>query len=141
MSSMSEKGLEEFLSQPILARIATVDKYGNPYIATMWFAYEDGAILMSTGKHSKKVENLKENPATAVSVDITEGGFKFKGAIFRGRAELIEEDVGGVSESIYRKYLGSLDHPLVKNLLKADRVIIKLKPEWKSTWDNTKERG
>jgi len=98
MSEMSEKDMEGFLSQPLIARLATVGD-GEPYVAPMWFLYEDGVIVMSTGRDSKKVENIRQNPKVAVAIDTTQGGFAFQGVIVRGRAELQEGgDKGNLGE-------------------------------------------
>jgi len=139
--SMTEEELEEYLSKPILARIATVGKSGKPYIAPVWFIYEDGELLMSTGRGSVKIRNLKANPAAAVSIDTTEGGFQSKGVIMRGRAEVEEDPEANVAKRIYLKYLGSLEHPMAQQLLSMPRATIRLRPERTISWDYAKMRG
>ncbi|GBE17506.1 pyridoxamine 5'-phosphate oxidase [archaeon BMS3Abin16] len=139
--SMTKEEVTEFLSQPILARIATVGMKGKPYIAPVWFIYEEGTLVISTGKDSVKVRNIKNNPAVAVDIDTTEGGFQSKGVIFRGKAEIDETNTTETAKRIYMKYLGSLDHPMAQQLLSMPRATIRLKPERTTSWDYAKIGG
>lgn len=139
--SMTQKELGEFLSKPILARIATVGKNSAPHIAPMWFVYENGTLIISTGRDAAKIKNIKNNPAVAVSIDTTEGGFQSGGVILRGKAELVEKDTLEITKKIYKKYLGSLDNPMAKQLLQLPRTVIKLKPQKIFSWDYAKMRG
>ena len=59
MEMMTQEELEEFLSKPILARIATVGKDCAPHIAPVWFIYDDGAIMIGTRKDTTKIRNIK----------------------------------------------------------------------------------
>jgi len=68
MENMTQKELEEFLASPILARIATVGKDGSQHIAPLWFLYENGTIIISTRKGTTKINNIKNNPAVAISI-------------------------------------------------------------------------
>lgn len=139
--SMTQKELEEFLFKPILARIATVGKNSAPHIAPMWFVYENGTLIISTGRDAAKIKNIKNNPAVVVSIDTTEGGFQSRGVILRGKAELVEKDTLEITKKIYKKYLGSLDNPMANQLLQIPRTVIKLKPQKIFSWDYAKMRG
>jgi PPOX class probable F420-dependent enzyme len=136
--SMTQKELEEFLSKPILARIATVGKNSAPHIAPVWFMYENGALIISTGRDAAKIKNIKRNPAVAVCIDTTEGGFQSRGVILRGKAELVEKDTLEITKKIYKKYLDNLDNPMAKQLLQMPRTVIKLKPQKIFSWDYSK---
>lgn len=138
--SMTDEEIKKYLSQPIIARIATVGDDNKPYIAPVWFIYEEGTLLISTGRSSVKIRNIKANPHVAVAIDTTEGGFKSKGVIFRGKAELDETNTVETARKIYKKYLGSLDHPIAKQLLSMPRATIRLKPERTTSWDYAKKR-
>ena len=102
--SMSKEELEQYLSQPLIARIATVGKNQSPNIHPIWFIFEDGVIIMSTGRDSAKIKSIKKNPNIAVAVDSTEGGFQSRGVVFRGHAELLEEDALELTKKIFTKY-------------------------------------
>ncbi len=143
MEIMTHEELEEFLSKPILARIATVGKNCTPHIAPVWFIYDDGAVIIGTRKNTMKIRNIKNNPAVAIAIDtivgesVSDGA---KGAIFKGKAELVEEDTLEIIQKLCKKYLGSLDHPAAKQLLHdpSPSVVIKLKPQKIISWDSSK---
>ncbi|MEM4524609.1 MAG: pyridoxamine 5'-phosphate oxidase family protein, partial [Archaeoglobaceae archaeon] len=67
--SMSQKEIQEFLSKPLIARIATVGKDLTPNVHPVWFLYDGEFIYISTGKFSAKVRNIIRNPKVAVVVD------------------------------------------------------------------------
>ncbi len=143
MEIMTQEELEEFLSKPILARIATVGKNCTPHIAPVWFIYDNGAIMIGTLKKTKKIRNIKNNPAVAVAIDTIVGesvSGGAKGAIFQGKAELVEKDTLETIQKLCIKYLGSLDHPIAEQLLhdRGPSVVIKLKPQKIISWDSSK---
>ncbi len=143
MEIMTQEELEEFLSKPILARIATVGKNCTPHIAPVWFIYDNGAIMIGTLKKTKKIKNIKNNPAVAVAIDTIVGesvSGGAKGARFQGKAELVEKDTLETIQKLCIKYLGSLDHPIAEQLLHdpSPSVVIKLKPQKIVSWDSSK---
>ena len=82
--SMSENEIKDYLAQPILARIATVDDGRMPNIHPMWFLYEDSRMFMTTPKTAVKIRNIKNNNSVAIAVDTGEEG-NIKGVVFRGK--------------------------------------------------------
>jgi len=60
---------EEFLAEANVAILATVDKQGRPHAAPVWYLYEDGALVISTGRGSQKHRNVEANPEVTVVVD------------------------------------------------------------------------
>jgi nitroimidazol reductase NimA-like FMN-containing flavoprotein (pyridoxamine 5'-phosphate oxidase superfamily) len=136
--SMTDVELKKYLSQPILARIATSGKTNKPLVHPMWFIYDDGQLIMSTAKDSAKARNIKANPSVSISIDTTKGEMQHKGTIFRGRAQLINEDVKKTTKRIYNKYMKSLEDPMTQQLINMPRVIIKMRPDKQYSWDYTK---
>jgi nitroimidazol reductase NimA-like FMN-containing flavoprotein (pyridoxamine 5'-phosphate oxidase superfamily) len=60
-ASMSKKEIEEFLSVPRIARMASI-KDGKPHIVPVWFYYDGTNIIVSTAKNTRKTKNLQNNP-------------------------------------------------------------------------------
>jgi PPOX class probable F420-dependent enzyme len=60
---------EEFLAEANVAVLATVDRRGRPHAAPIWYLYEDGALLMSTGHGSQKHRNLESNDNVTLVID------------------------------------------------------------------------
>ena len=65
---MSEAGREEFLKQANVAILATVGPAGA-HAVPIWYLYEDGAFVMSTGRGSQKHRDIERNPNVTLVVD------------------------------------------------------------------------
>lgn len=135
------EALDAFLNQPILARIATI-RDNRPHVVPMWFDWDGISLWMETGYGFQKHKNLLENPNCAVSIDVTEGGLRFKGAIMEGVAEIItdtEPFVRDTVERIYSKYLGDAGilEPTPQEMINNPHAIIRLQPTRILTWDET----
>ena len=60
---------EELLNQPNVAVLATVGPGGRAHAAPIWYLYEDGVFVMSTGRGSRKHRNVEKNPEVTLVVD------------------------------------------------------------------------
>jgi PPOX class probable F420-dependent enzyme len=58
-----------FLSEANVAVLASVDRRGRAHAAPVWYLYEDGAIIISTGRGSQKHRNIQANPEITLVVD------------------------------------------------------------------------
>jgi PPOX class probable F420-dependent enzyme len=139
---MDRAVMNAFLSKPVLARIATI-RGDWPHVAPMWFDWDGESIWMETGLGFQKQKNLMANPHCAVTIDITEGGLRFKGVILEGDVELIIEPEAFVRETatrIYRKYLGEegIAAPTPSQMIANPHAIIRLRPQRIRTWDDTR---
>ena len=77
---------EEFLKQANVAILATVDGSGRPHAAPIWYLYEDGVLLMSTGGGSQKHRNIERNPQVTLVVD--KRTLPYYALMVHGRAEI-----------------------------------------------------
>jgi PPOX class probable F420-dependent enzyme len=67
---VSEKeNREEFLKQPNVAVLATVGRGGRAHAAPIWYLYENGIFVMSTGRGSQKHRNIERHPEATLVVD------------------------------------------------------------------------
>jgi general stress protein 26 len=122
--STTETEVERFLESNLNLQLATLEEDSYPNINQVWFYYDknSGKIYATTHKESRKVQNIRRNPEKIYfSIDdedsSTEG---LKGVKGRARATIISEDrqkVISIVESIYLKYLGTLDDPWAKQLM------------------------
>ncbi len=140
--SMSKAELDAYLAQPLIARIATV-RNDRPHVVPVWYDWDGQSIWIETGLNFQKHKNLMRNPNCAIVIDTTEGGLRFKGVIFEGKAELITEPVEFVRETvirIYTRYLGEegILAPTPQKMIQSPHVIIKLTPERVISWDYTR---
>jgi len=82
---VSEAEREEFLKQANVAILATVGPAGA-HAVPIWYLYEDGAFLMSTGRGSQKHRDLERNPNVTLVVD--RRTLPYYAVMARGRVEV-----------------------------------------------------
>jgi nitroimidazol reductase NimA-like FMN-containing flavoprotein (pyridoxamine 5'-phosphate oxidase superfamily) len=95
--------VDEFLSQPLTARIAT----NGPTVRPTWFLWEDDAFWVLTGTWARLPDRVRADPAIALVVDecdLTTG--TIRQVIARGRAELLPFDISRGRRKLAR-YLGA----------------------------------
>ena len=66
---MSQEQQEEFLKQTDVAVISTIDDFGRPRSAPIWFQWEDGVAYMFTARRTLKWRNLQERPYASLCID------------------------------------------------------------------------
>jgi nitroimidazol reductase NimA-like FMN-containing flavoprotein (pyridoxamine 5'-phosphate oxidase superfamily) len=138
---MSREEAERFLESKLNLQIATIDEKGEPNIQPVWFYYdkEEGKLLILTSKLAKKTQNLINRPTIYFSID--DENPPYKGVKGKGSAIIVEEPnrIVPQAEKISMKYLGTLDHPVAREM--ADRskngegVLVEIIPKFFSTWD------
>jgi len=60
---------EAFLNESNVAVLATVDPRGRAHAAPIWYVYDNGVFIMSTGSGSQKHRNIEANPEVTLVVD------------------------------------------------------------------------
>lgn len=60
--------LEEMLSRPNPAVVATVRPDGQPVSVATWYAYENGRVLLSMDAERKRLEYLRNDPRISLTV-------------------------------------------------------------------------
>jgi len=60
---------EAFLREGNVAVLATVDRRGRAHAAPIWYLYENGEFVMSTGRGSQKHRNIEANPEVTLVID------------------------------------------------------------------------
>ena len=98
--------VQELLSGANLARLAYVGLDGRPRVVPIWFAHNDGDLMMITGPKAEKAKALAANPAVAMTIDSSTPPYKV--LLVQGDARL--EEVEGMAPEypeIVRRYLGA----------------------------------
>ena len=132
--------VEEFLTRPLLGRLATASPDGQPHVVPVWFLWEDGAAWISSYRSTRKVIDLERNPKCALVVDVEEAEGSLTAVMLEGRAELVGTPANAVKqriERIYTKYLGAEgvhDNDPQEWLNSAENVLVKLTPTRVKTW-------
>jgi len=145
-ASMSEKEIQEFLSIPRLARMATIQN-GRPHLVPVWYFYDGTNIIVSSPKGTKKTKNLQRNPNVSIIVDIVDGrvqdlsfATKAKAVIIEGIAELHDDTDSSFARKTYERYAGknALNNPQVQFSVSLPRHMVVIKPTKIMSWDFTK---
>jgi len=142
MPTMTKSEIDAFLAEPVLARISTVRPDGRPHVAPMWFWWDGTSTYMETPPNAIKANNLRHNPNCAITIDVTQGGLRFKAVLLEGQAELLTDRqfVLETVTRIYTKYLGpeGVKSATPQRMIHNEHVIIKLTPGRVVTWDETR---
>lgn len=89
MSDVPPEAERLLTSEPVIAHLATCAD-GRPHVAPVWYRYVDGVVeILTTGR---KLENLRENPLAALSVQKDEGGRTEWMVSIRGTATVVEDE-------------------------------------------------
>ncbi len=100
---MSDEEVWNFIAGQKNAQLATNGKDGWPHMTTLWFAVDDGDIVLETFTKSQKVKNLERDNRVTV---LFESGTEYedlKAAVVYGRAELIRDP-----EEVHRLHMAVL---------------------------------
>jgi PPOX class probable F420-dependent enzyme len=139
IGGMDPEEVTKFLSGKILARLATIDETGYPYIVPIWFEWnpDDGTFWIIARKKSKWAYLIRDNPKVAMSIDEDES--PLRKVTVQGDAELVEEpNVGGqwvqIAERMSLRYLGEHGPDYLVPTLDKPRWLFRIRPTNFLTW-------
>ena len=118
-------------------RLAVHDSTGSPWIMSLWFLYEDGAIWCATNAGAKLVSYLAQQSQCGFEVagDVP----PYKGVRGKGAIVLVPERGGEILVRLLQRYNIDQESSLARSLLaKIDReVAVRITPTRISSWDFT----
>lgn len=136
-TEMNQEEIRKYLSQPLIARLATSDN-GWPHVTPVWFEYDGEIFWVPTQAATKKAANVKKDERVGLIIDTyTEPISKFNitQIVVKGEAELIKVPYAEASNPltsrtmrIWHRYLGDEPEETLKNRLRIDRYLIKIRP-------------
>jgi len=143
---MSKDEIWEFIETQKTIQVATINRDGTPHVVPLWFATEDGQIVLETFTKSQKVVNLERDDRITVLFEDGEQYQALRGVTIYGRARLVR----GVEE-VHRLHVNVLvrnqpDVP-VDALEKATasmahkKTAILVEPQRFISWDHGKLDG
>lgn len=132
---------ERFLRGRRVAVLGTIGRDGAPVLTPIWYLYEDGRLLMRTGKQSVKVRNIQGDPR--VTVCVQDERPPYASVTIHGRAA-IEPGRAGLAGDIARRYLGAVAgaaylREAAENVQQSEEVTLAVTPERVLTQDFSKE--
>lgn len=141
---MSNEEVWSFIEQQKSLQVATNGRDGWPHLTTLWFAVDDGDIVLETFTKSQKVKNLQRDERITL---LTESGTEYeelKAVVIYGRAQLITE-----LEEVHRLHMAVLlrnnsqgyPEEMLEEATRSmahKKTAIRIKPERIVSWDHSK---
>ncbi len=119
---------EDFLREANVAILSTVDKKGRPHALPIWYLYQDGEFILSTGRRSQKHKNVEANPEISLTVD--KRTLPYYAVMLSGRAEIGPSLTDEQRLTMATRYLGDdLGRRYYDATAGSDSITIRLKPE------------
>ena len=121
--------LNEFLSPPLIAVVATIGRDGTPQLTPNWYVFIEGSIAISTTKERVKYRNLARDRRLAVCVYSEPLAVGY--ATLKGRAEISDDEaIWAVTRAIVERYVPpDRVEAWMRRLRTQDRVIVSMAPE------------
>jgi hypothetical protein len=88
--AMTPEEVDAFLAEQLTCRVATVGRNG-PHATPLWFAWQGGALWLTSVVHSQRWTDLRRDPRIAVVVDAGTSYDELRGVELRGRVEVVGE--------------------------------------------------
>ncbi len=124
---MSEQEREKFLKGANVAVLATVGRGERAHAAPIWYLYEDGVFIMSTGRGSQKHRNVEAHPEVTLVVD--DRTVPYYAVMAQGRAEIGPRLADDDRLKLAVRYLGEeLGKAYIASVQGEDSVTIRLRP-------------
>ena len=142
MRGLTPDELTEFLAGPVVARIATVDADGFPYVTPVWQEWDGEGMYIIPREKTVFVKHLLNNPKVAISCAMDNG--TYTRMLMRGVAQILsgpEPMTGEVLEIARRmsiRYLGEHGPEYLASSQDRPRYLIRVTPDADKkliTWD------
>lgn len=139
MRALTPDEIKEFLDGPVVARIATVDSKGDPYVTPVWQEWDGEALYVIPREKTIFVKHLQRFPR--VSVSCAEDGGTYTRVLFRGRAEIesgpaiMEGKCLEIAKRMSVRYLGPRGPEYLEPTMDRPRYLVKIIPEKTISWD------
>lgn len=131
---LTKEEIDEFLSQPHIAVVATVGPDGRPHAVPTWYNYDGGEIVLHMGLRSRRYHNLRRNDRVSICLD--DRTVPYKAVVIEGRART---EVGRDDERSRRMaihYFGERLGTRYADSLRGERMVIaRVRPERIISWD------
>ncbi len=125
---MVSSELEPMLEEANVAVLASVDTKGRAHAAPIWYLYENGDFLISTGRGSQKHKNVEANPNITLVIDRRD--LPYLAAMIRGTAQIEGALSDEQRQKLAFRYLGEeMGRAYLKSTEGGSSVTIRLKPE------------
>ncbi len=142
-----EKGeLWDFIAEQKTVQVATLNPDGSPHLMPLWFALDEGCVILETFSKSQKIRNLERDARITLLFEDGDEYARLRGASIYARAELVR-DVERVHDLHMRVLQRNTPEIPVETLEKATRAMapkktaILIRPDRVISWNHAKLAG
>ena len=134
MAKMSQREIETFLADPMVAHLVTVRADGRPHVVPVWFEWEGRRAQVMTDRSSVKARNIRDNPMVALSIAKEQRPYQY--VTVEGMARITTDNLAEVVRRICFRYDGPERGPAFAQELLADEhlVLIEISPTRVVSW-------
>lgn len=142
MPKLTKSQIDQFLAEPIIARLATVKPDGSPFIAPVWQQWDGEVMWIIPRSQSSFVENIRHEPRVCVSCADDVNPAHTRVAI-EGRAEIVEGPVpleGRVKEiadEMAVRYMGPDGPTYAAKTADRLRYLVRVTPTKMTSWEGS----
>lgn len=139
MRGLTPAEIAEFLAGPIVARVASIDEEGMPYITPVWQEWDGVALWIVPRERSVWVNHIQHNPHVAVScaLDVS----PYTRVLMRGTAAIVAGPTPmtgqclDVANRMAVRYLGERGPEYLIPTSDRPRYLIKFTPTKIVSWE------
>ncbi|HEX7472834.1 MAG TPA: pyridoxamine 5'-phosphate oxidase family protein [Candidatus Limnocylindrales bacterium] len=135
---LSPEALDALLREPIVARLATIDDEGYPYIVPVWTEWDGTAMWLVARARSAYAAHLTARPKVALS--IVRADVADTRVLILGRAEIVagpgplEGEMEAVARRMAGRYEGADGDRYIEESLAWPRVLVRIAPDRIQSW-------
>ena len=104
---MTPEQIDEYLSRPMIADLATVNPDGSPHVAPVWFRWDGDVVKVFTQTTAVKVRNIRQDARVSMSVAKQEAPYGY--VIVNGTAEISDEGIPDEVRAMAIHYKGEVE--------------------------------
>jgi PPOX class probable F420-dependent enzyme len=135
---LSPEALDALLREPIVARLATIDDAGYPYIVPVWTEWDGTAIWLVARARAAYVADLTARPKVALSI-VRPDDADVR-VLILGRAEVVAGpgplvgEMEAVARRMARRYEGADGDRYISESRGWPRLLVRIAPDRIQSW-------
>jgi hypothetical protein len=110
----------------------------------MWYAAQEGVVLLATSSRSRKVRNIEIDPRATLVLHDSRPGYEVCGASIVGTVDVVRPPrARQLIDRVHGRYVAveAADDPTAQSFLESDDVALRLTPVSAVTWDHRASEG
>lgn len=128
------KKAAKLIAHERVCRVATAGSDGRPHLVPVVHVLAGDKIYFGSGDDGRKVQNLRENPRIAITIDLySEDWSQLRGVMVQGTVRIIERGPR-FKQARARLYAKYPQYPKAAALSPSDSAIVEVTPTHVFTW-------